>query len=69
MDTNYNIQYVYLQTIILYECTCKCLHFFVTEYLLNLLQPLELTYLYLLQIKYIMYMHYILYQKGLVNVE
>ena len=42
---------------------------FVTEYFLIWLQPLELTYLYLLQKNYLMYMHYFLYLNGLVNVE
>ena len=35
----------------------------VTEYLLIWLQPLELTYLYLLQKNYLMYMQYFLYLK------
>ena len=42
---------------------------FVTDYFLIWLQPLELTYLYLLQKNYLMYMHYFLYLKGPVNVE
>ena len=27
IDTNYNVQYVYLQTIIIYVCTYQCFHF------------------------------------------
>ena len=42
---------------------------FVTEYFLIGLQPLELTYLYLLQKNYLMYMHYFVYLKGPVSVE
>ena len=42
---------------------------FVTECFLIWLQPLELTYLYLLQKIYLMYMNYFLYLKGPVNVE
>ena len=42
---------------------------FATEYFLIWLQPLELTYLYLLQKNYLMYMHYFLYLKGPVNVK
>ena len=42
---------------------------FVTEYFLIWLLPLELSYLYLHQKNYLMYMHYILYLKGPVNVE
>ena len=41
----------------------------VSEYFLIWLEPLELTYLYLLQKKYLMYMHYFLYLKGPLNVE
>ena len=57
MDNNYNIQYVYLQTIII------CMYIlmftlFVTENFLIWLQPLKLTYLYLLQKNYLMYMDY-----------
>ena len=39
----------------------------ITEYFLIWLQPLELTYLYLHQKNYLMYMHYFLYLIGLVS--
>ena len=42
---------------------------FVTEYFLFWLQPLELTYLYLLQKNDLMYMHYFCISKGPINVE
>ena len=42
---------------------------FVTEYFLIWLQHLELTYLYLFQKTYLMYIHHFLYLKGQVNVE
>ena len=42
---------------------------FVTEYFFIWLQPLELTFLYLLRKNYPMYMHSFLYLKGPVNVE